>query len=250
MELAEKVIDNWIKEAGDYGANVRKELLSETPVNWVNVINEYISSDRTLDFLDVGTGPGFFPIILSREGHRVTGIDCTQAMLDEAVANAEDYGVSPVFIKADAQMLPFDDNSFDCVISRNVAWTLVHPVESYAEWLRVLKPGGKLLIFDANWNHRYHDDELMKRHKDDIDNYVKRFNSGKHISHELTKEGEDFRRDVPLSKVVRPRWDLAFFSQQDVKKITCDLKVYEKVWNEERKTAYASTPMFLIVIEK
>ena len=250
MDLAQRVIENWTEEAVSYSENVREELESDTPAKWIRVINSYIPVDRTLDFLDIGTGPGFFPVILSREGHRVTGIDCTRAMLDQAIENAGRYNISADFILAEGDDLPFDDSTFDCVISRNVAWTLADPVRSYKEWLRVLRPGGRLIIFDANWNHRYYDDELMKKHLEDLENYASIFEKNSGVAHDLSERGETFRRDMPMSRVSRPRWDLNFFSVQDVSRIICDLRVYETVWNEKRKTAYASTPMFLIVIEK
>jgi len=249
MDLSQRIVKNWTDEAYDYGINVRDELESDTPKQWIKIIHQYVPGDQTLDFLDVGTGPGFFPIILSKVGHRVTGIDCTKAMIEQAKANAGLYDTSPDFILAESDDLPFDDERFDCVISRNVAWTLIRPVESYVEWLRVLKPGGKLLIFDANWNHRYHNTDLMKQHLEDMKKYSTLYKE-ESLYHSLDDEGESFRKSVPMSRVMRPGWDLQFFSGLDVSRITCDLKVYESVWNEKRKTAFASTPMFLIVVEK
>ena len=65
------------------------------------------------------------------------------------------YNVSANILHASGESLPFDDNSFDCIISRNVTWTLLDTKQSYQEWLRVLRPGGKILIFDANWKDVY-----------------------------------------------------------------------------------------------
>ena len=47
------------------------------------------------------------------------------------------------------------DNTFDMIVSRNVTWNLEHPDRAYYEWMRVLKPGGVLLNFDANWYHHF-----------------------------------------------------------------------------------------------
>ena len=49
--------------------------------------------------------------------------------------------------------LRFADNTFDMIVSRNVTWNLEHPDRAYYEWMRVLKPGGVLLNFDASWYH-------------------------------------------------------------------------------------------------
>lgn len=104
-----------------------------------------------LRILDVGTGIGFFAILLSEAGHQVEGIDLTPAMLDEARGITAQRGLDIVFREMDAQALSYDDSSFDVVLSRNLTWTLPEPEKTYREWFRVLKPGGMLLNFDADY---------------------------------------------------------------------------------------------------
>ena len=53
-----------------------------------------------------------------------------------------------------ADALDFEDGLFDVVVSRNVTWNLPEPERGYAEWARVLRPGGLIINFDANW-YRY-----------------------------------------------------------------------------------------------
>ena len=55
------------------------------------------------------------------------------------------------FRQMDAQQLEFENETFDVVLSRNLTWTLPEPETAYAEWYRVLKPGGVLLNFDADY---------------------------------------------------------------------------------------------------
>ncbi len=155
MNLQQAIEQNWSEESSAYSQSVREDLDTEKRTVWTNLILQYAPSKEHLDFLDIGTGPGFFPIILTKAGHHVTGIDCVEDMLLEAKRNAEAEQVSPTLLLADSHALPFPDNHFDCVISRNVTWTLIDAEQSYREWLRVLRPGGKILIFDANWNLRY-----------------------------------------------------------------------------------------------
>ena len=57
------------------------------PEVWSAVIDGVLSHKTGLDVLDIGTGPGFFPIIMSKLGHRVTGVDSSVTMLDEAKEN-------------------------------------------------------------------------------------------------------------------------------------------------------------------
>jgi ubiquinone/menaquinone biosynthesis C-methylase UbiE len=44
-----------------------------------------------------------------------------------------------------------DDASYDAVVARHLVWTLVNPHAAFAEWRRVLKPGGRLLLIDGDW---------------------------------------------------------------------------------------------------
>ena len=104
-----------------------------------------------IQILDIGTGPGFFPVILAEAGYKVTAVDYTQEMLDTAKRNAGILCERISFYQMDAQNLEFEDDVFDVVISRNLTWNLKDPKRAYEEWCRVLKPGGSLLNFDANW---------------------------------------------------------------------------------------------------
>jgi len=67
----------------------------------------------------------------------------------------------------DAQHLTFGDNAFDVVLSCNLTWNLEHPGRAYAEWLRVLKPGGVLLNFDANRHVHLFDMEFARLYAED-----------------------------------------------------------------------------------
>lgn len=107
---------------------------------------------------------------MSKLGHRVTGVDSSVTMLDEAKENLKRNNVEATLMCESADDLPFEAESFDCVINRNVAWTLSNPEKSYLEWLRVLKKGGKLIIFDANWNYQYFDEKVMEEYKKMLQN--------------------------------------------------------------------------------
>ena len=117
--------------------------------------------------LDIGTGPGFFAILLSEMGFCVTAVDLTPAMLDEARRNAGRLAEKIRFLEMNAEQLDFPDDSFDVIVSRNLTWNLPHPEKAYAEWSRVLRPGGLLLNFDANWYSYLFDSESLSAYKTD-----------------------------------------------------------------------------------
>ena len=133
MKQEEKLIKNWTESSSGYSSSILKELRSFKRQAWTDLILQNAGREGKLKILDVGTGPGFFAIIMSLQGHDVTAIDCTQAMLDEAQHNAELFGVHPRFLLSDTQSLDFPDDTFDLVISRNVVWTIMDAEKAFRE---------------------------------------------------------------------------------------------------------------------
>src|SRR6202035_5140526 len=99
--------------------------------------------------LDIGCGTGFLSLELAGRGHRVTGIDFAPAMLALARQKAASAGADIHFEEADAENLPLPPLAFDLVITRHVLWTLPHPEAAIDEWIRVLRPGGRLAVIDG-----------------------------------------------------------------------------------------------------
>ena len=91
---------------------------------WRKLILSYAPPKECLRILDVGTGPGFFAINLAMAGHNVTAVDVTEEMLFHAKENAKSYGTKVNFILHRGEFLPFEDNSFDLIVSRIVIWNL------------------------------------------------------------------------------------------------------------------------------
>ena len=100
--------------------------------------------------LDVGCGPGHLSIRLADLGLDVTGLDLDPAMIERARANAtEADDISrPSFVVGDAAALPFPDASFDVVVSTFSVHHWAEPATGIAEIGRVLRPGGRALIWD------------------------------------------------------------------------------------------------------
>jgi ubiquinone/menaquinone biosynthesis C-methylase UbiE len=97
--------------------------------------------------LEIGVGTGK-NLRLYPPGVEVTGIDISPRMLERARALAGRIGVTPELHLADAQRLPFADDSFDTVTATCVFCSVPDPVQGLREAARVLRPGGELLLVE------------------------------------------------------------------------------------------------------
>ena len=146
----EENIHYWTNRASGYSTVNQEELASDQKTVWRGVISGRIAArfpDRCpeeIRVLDVGTGPGFFAIILAELGYQVTAVDYTASMLEEARHNAGALAKHIHFQQMNAEKLAFQTASFDVLVTRNVTWNLHDPEKAYAQWMRVLKPGGVL----------------------------------------------------------------------------------------------------------
>src|SRR5438876_5102179 len=103
--------------------------------------------------LDIGSGAGMDSLIaalqVGPEGS-VTGIDMTPEMLEKARRGVAELGVSNVtFIEGEAESLPFEDASFDVVLSNSVIDLIPDKDAVFGEIYRVLVPGGRMQIADV-----------------------------------------------------------------------------------------------------
>jgi len=99
--------------------------------------------------LDVGCGSGQLALMAAKDGVEVTGVDIAGNLVERARARAQAGGVTARFEEADAEALPFDDASFDVVVSLIGAMFAPRPDLVSRELLRVCAPGGSIAM--ANW---------------------------------------------------------------------------------------------------
>ena len=120
--------------------------------------------------LDVGTGTGRFPkAMLSDAGFdgRVWGLDVSIGMLGRARARLASFGDRCTLIREDARALPFPDETFDAVACLEALEFTSHPEHTLSELMRVLRPGGVLLLSNrigrARWfpGRTYDDEQLV-----------------------------------------------------------------------------------------
>lgn len=250
----EENIHYWSNRASGYSDVNKEELTSNQKSVWSTLLDERIQKhfqnrDRAdIHILDIGTGPGFFAIILRELGYHVTGIDYTKSTLLEAKKNAKHLSNEIHFLQMNAEELTFPSKSFDVIVSRNLTWNLPHPQKAYTHWVRVLKDGGLLLNFDANWYHYLHDEEAKSAHLIDRANIA-----ASDVEDECAGTNVDameaIARQTPLSALSRPKWDKEILSSLHMQ-VKTDANIWQRVWTRQERINNASTPMFMVESKK
>ncbi len=251
--LLEENRDYWTRRASGYAEIVGEELSTAQKEKWKSCLSEKIEehfSDcgRRLRVLDAGTGPGFFAVLLAELGCEVTGIDLTLEMLEKAKENAGARSAQISFEEMNAEALTFEENRFDLVVSRNLTWNLPHPETAYREWNRVLKPGGLLLNFDANWYRYLYDEDARTAYEMDRSRSAEQGIRDQNIGANFDVM-EEIAGRIPLSRVLRPQWDLELLFSLGMH-ASADPEIYKRVWSDEEMVNFRSTPMFLITASK
>ncbi|MCM3713434.1 class I SAM-dependent methyltransferase [Halalkalibacter oceani] len=238
--------DYWNKSAVIYDDIIQEELHSFKKEAWQSLLKEHLADDRrSLQILDVGTGPGFFSIILSQMGHQVTGIDFSKEMIETAKKNSALAHVQPQFIHVTGDSSFNPVNTFDIILSRNVTWTLHRPEKVYSDWHKWLKKDGKLIIFDANWNLPIANEQYGEMYQKDVQEAIKH-GFPQYKEEELFKEGDEISTYLPMTYAMRPEWDRAILFQLGFRHIKIRQDFDKRVYTEAEQIAYKSIPSFSI----
>ena len=215
MQLTEDVKDYWNLRSEGFSSSIREE----EEFKGVALADKLIS-DAGLrpgsKVLDIGCGPGLFTMVLSGRGMDVTGIDYSDEMLNRARANAHERGIDAEFMKMDACDLTFEDRSFDAIVSRNVLWNLERPADAYSEMLRVLRPGGRLAVYDGNFYLHLFDEDFSRARESRREAWKDRDVKGSHDKYRGDVDFniiEELAKDLPLSRELRPAWDVKVLQQ-------------------------------------
>lgn len=99
--------------------------------------------------LDAGSGAGHTALAFAPHVAQVVSVDLAEEMLAQGRRGAQERGLSNVeFRQGDVEALPFANGAFDVIVSRYSAHHWPHPQRALAEFRRLLRPGGRLMIAD------------------------------------------------------------------------------------------------------
>lgn len=202
-------------------------------------IERHIKLNDNVKVLDIGTGAGFLSMTCAQEGCIVTGIDISSEMIKYAHTLAQDIKIPATFKVMDAEHLHFDDATFDLVIARNVTWLMLDPLRAYKEWLRVLKPKGHLINFDADYG------------KDDFINsaLLSQQHIHRNIDKSMLEKCEQLKREILINHRERPLYDQQLLDEIGASKVEIDFTTHQRV-SPFNSAFYNPAPVFSIHVIK
>ena len=207
MKYLNEIQEYWNARSNGFSSASVEELETESGEWWRGYFKQKISTESA-EILDCGTGAGFFAVILSGLGHRVTAVDYSPEMLKRAGASLAGRNLEAELIAMDAQALQFQDNRFDVIVSRNLIWNLEQPECAYSELFRVLKPGGTLILEDGNYYLHLHDRAYAAIHEESKKSRVGDTSHQRHNTDNVDMTIiERIAEHLPLSSRQRPQWD-------------------------------------------
>jgi ubiquinone/menaquinone biosynthesis C-methylase UbiE len=150
--LKTKLKTTW--EAGDFSEVAKHiETVAEQFV-------ERLDIKPGMKVLDVACGSGNLAVYAAAKGADVTGIDIADNLVEAAKQRAEKLGLEIKFEQGDAEALPYQDDTFDVVMTMFGAMFAPRPDVTASELIRVCKPGG--IIAMANWTPEGHAGQMFK----------------------------------------------------------------------------------------
>lgn len=228
----------WNGRAAGFGEVRRFELESDKRELWLAEIVPLLpEAGRPLKILDIGTGTGFFSILMAQLGHDATGIDLSPAMVEEARKAAAKFGVAAKFLQMNALELEFGDETFDAVLTRNLTWTLPDVRAAYREWTRVLRPGGVLVNFDADYGYVSFSGVTSGLGAEGVRN------AHEELGQKVLDECDAIKRELSISWVPRPVWDESVLRELGYREVDSDTALSERIYRV-KDAAWNPIPMF------
>ena len=231
----------WSDGSEDYDKVVHYQLSRKKDVqHWLNALSSALGGKTGLDVMDVGCGPGFFSIMLLRLGESVTSVDGAEGMVQCAKRNIRAAGYRDNVRLSDAVLLPGENReSYDAIVSRDVVWTLYDPETAFAQWAELLRPGGRIVIYDGNY---YYEAGSVKR-------TLWRWLANVLIfftEHRVRVQKKTVLSEQPMCKCKRPEKDVELLERVGLKIVSAERDDYRCSGLLHLKYGWQADPFYII----
>ncbi|MGR3803671.1 class I SAM-dependent methyltransferase [Marinibacterium profundimaris] len=147
-DLRDDIRDYWSDRAATFDNDPGHRISDGAEMAaWAALFRRHLGPAEGRRLLDLASGTGEIARLCKDMGFEVTGLDWAEPMLERARAKLPDV----TFLQADAERTMLPGGSADVIVTRHLVWTLVDPAAAFAEWRRVLAPGGRLLLVDGDF---------------------------------------------------------------------------------------------------
>ena len=152
FSVREEIQDYWTRRAETFDSSVGHGIFDDKErLAWQRLLKKHLGEGKGRVALDLACGTGVVSLLMHDLGYDVTGLDWAEPMLEKARGKAQKQGAAIRFLLRDAEQTQEDAERYDVIVNRHLVWTLLNPEAAFAEWFRVLKPGGRLLVIDGDY---------------------------------------------------------------------------------------------------
>ena len=162
-KLKQSIIEYWDQQSDQLDIVTKKWLEYS---DWMGyALNNICHNIGKMDVLDVGTGAGLVALSISGKVHSITATDISEKMIRVAEKNASAYGADVRFLLDDIEESNLENGQFDLIVVHDVIYSLTDLEGALYNMVRLLRPGGYLVIADGNYLLHINDENYLQRHR-------------------------------------------------------------------------------------